>query len=54
MQFYFSACGCNKDGRRSETCDDKSGKCNCKPNIVGDKCNEAAKSFYGFPNVQSK
>ena len=54
LQFYFSACGCNKDGRTSETCDDKSGKCNCKDNIVGNKCDEAAKSFYGFPNVQSK
>ena len=31
---------------------DSEGKCHCKENIVGDKCDEAAHEFYAFPNVQ--
>ena len=51
MQFIiyvFSACECNAEGSVSTACTD--GKCECKPNITGDKCDEVEPGYYDFPD----
>ena len=35
------------------TCD-KDGKCNCKCDVIGDKCNECEFGHHGFPNCTGK
>ena len=46
------ACECNVEGSDNpDTCDDN-GKCTCKPNIGGDKCDQCNEGFVGFPNCQ--
>ena len=34
------ACGCNKIGSRGESCDQNDGKCRCRSNFEGDKCDK--------------
>ena len=48
----ISECQCNEDGSVAETCDDGSGKCSCKPNVVGDKCTQCQAEYHGFPNCE--
>ena len=50
MKKIFAECFCNEDGSQSMTCDDKDGKCPCKPNVVGDKCNQCIFGTYDFPD----
>ena len=49
-------CGCNSEGSVdvSQTCDPQTGKCNCKENIAGDKCDRCGTGFYDFPNCKGK
>ena len=44
----FLACDCNVEGSESTQCDDD-GKCTCKANIVGDKCDQSEPGYFGFP-----
>ena len=46
-------CNCNKAGSQKISCD-KDGKCKCKTNINGDKCDECGDGLTGFPDCQSK
>ena len=48
----FPACQCNAEGSESTDSCDESGKCACKPNIAGDKCDQCAEGFgmNGFPS----
>ena len=42
---YFLACECNQNGSVDLQCDSE-GKCNCKENVLGDKCDEVLPGFY--------
>ena len=42
-------CECNAEGSESLQCDDH-GKCPCKPNIAGDKCDKSVPGYFEFPN----
>ena len=46
---YFSDCECNMDGSVDNSCDINTGKCTCKPNVSGDKCDESTEGYFGFP-----
>lgn len=50
--FYYldgaSSCQCDPTGSTSAICDPLGGKCNCKTNVVGRKCNRCAPGTYGF------
>ena len=49
----FLACECNAEGSESTQCADN-GKCTCKPNVTGDKCDQCAEGYTmnGFPTCQ--
>ena len=50
--FFFNlACKCDEQGSLTELCDDD-GKCDCKPNIVGEKCDACLDQFYSFPQCK--
>ena len=34
------ACDCLREGSTSTVCDKKTGQCQCKPNVVGLKCDK--------------
>ena len=41
---------CNADGRVGEDiCNAETGVCDCKDNVVGDKCEECAEGYFNFP-----
>lgn len=39
-------CGCSSNGSLSEFCDPVSGLCPCKPNIMGERCDQCQPGFY--------
>ena len=48
---------CHEDGSASVgifECTEADGKCTCKENVTGDKCDRAADGFYGFPEAIGK
>ena len=45
----FTACFCDKDGSNGIDCDVQ-GKCDCKDNITGDKCDQCKCGHYKFPD----
>ena len=47
------ACECNPDGSQDSTCTDD-GKCSCKPNFTGDKCDMCAEGFFNFQKCEGK
>ena len=50
---FYPACECNEDGSTSIACNDD-GKCYCKDNIMGDKCDEPGHEYYNFPDVEGR
>lgn len=42
------ACQCDLTGSTSAICDSLGGKCSCKTNVDGRKCNRCAPGTYGF------
>ena len=44
---------CNKEGSKSEQCDDV-GKCTCKAYVEGDDCNKCVSKYFGFPNCKGR
>ncbi|XP_077410264.1 laminin subunit alpha-5 isoform X1 [Vanacampus margaritifer] len=49
---YFGCQGCQCDigGSEGQACDERSGRCQCRPNVHGPKCNLAAVNHY-FPDL---
>lgn len=48
---YALPCECNPTGSTSNICNEAGGECQCKPNVVGRKCDKCAASTWGFgPN----
>ena len=45
-------CECNAEGSASTACEN--GKCTCKPNITGDKCDQVEPGYYDFPDPKGK
>ena len=41
-------CDCDPTGSESTICDEYSGQCQCKKNVVGRRCHKCAPAFYGF------
>ena len=54
FQFFskFEECGCNQEGSHSLTCQQDTGKCFCKPNIVGDNCDQCYEGYFNHPHCQ--
>ena len=44
----FIACQCDPEGSNSLQCDEFTGQCNCKENIVGDKCDRCDENKYNI------
>lgn len=45
-------CQCDFQGSFSFECEKFGGQCECKPNIIGRKCEECRTGFYGFPDCK--
>ena len=50
--FILLECGCNVKGteKGDPTCNNKDGKCNCKCDVSGDKCDTCELGHQGFPD----
>lgn len=46
--FIILACQCNVTGSTSNLCSEYNGACQCKPNVVGRRCDRCAPGTYGF------
>ncbi|KAJ6665753.1 hypothetical protein lerEdw1_002123 [Lerista edwardsae] len=49
-------CNCSRAGIQDlmePGCNEDSGQCRCKPNIVGRQCDLCAPGYYGYPNCRS-
>lgn len=46
------ACQCDYDGSLSFECEQFGGQCQCKPNVIGRKCEACKTGYYGFPNCK--
>ena len=47
--FLISECNCNVQGSIDNTCDNN-GQCNCKANVINEKCDACASDFvHNFP-----
>ncbi|XP_039372294.1 laminin subunit beta-1 [Mauremys reevesii] len=45
------SCQCNPQGSLSSVCDSNGGQCQCRPNVVGRRCDRCAPGTFGFgPN----
>ena len=49
-------CGCNLQGteKGDPTCNNDDGKCNCKCDVDGDKCDTCELGHQGFPDCHGK
>ncbi|XP_026687251.1 laminin subunit alpha-like [Diaphorina citri] len=43
-------CQCDIDGSKSFECEQFGGQCQCKPNVIGRRCEMCATGYYGFPD----
>ncbi|VDK75274.1 unnamed protein product [Litomosoides sigmodontis] len=43
-------CECSSQGSISFTCEEYGGKCSCRPNIIGRRCDRCAPGYYSFPD----
>lgn len=48
----FIACLCNEEGAVGTSCEDATGKCSCRPNIIGNRCDKCGNGFFSFPNCE--
>ena len=46
---FYIACLCSESGSLSSICDKQTGKCSCKENVEGNKCDKIGDNFY-FPS----
>ena len=47
------ACDCNDKGSKYHMCD-SDGNCDCKSNVIGNKCTACMSGYYRFPNCHGK
>jgi hypothetical protein len=45
-------CSCDAQGSVSSLCDSSTCGCQCKPNIVGERCTRCRIGYYGFPDCK--
>jgi hypothetical protein len=52
--FFFSLpdCNCDPAGTTEEICNKDSGRCMCKPNFTGERCDRCVSGYFGFPNCR--
>ena len=53
FMIFFSDCGCSNTGSTGQTCK-SNGKCDCKPNYIGVKCDECRFGYFQYPECRSK
>ena len=53
FMIFFSDCGCSNTGSTGQTCKGN-GKCDCKPNYIGVKCDECRFGYFQYPECRSK
>lgn len=46
------SCQCDYEGSTSFECDPFGGQCQCKPNIIGRRCDSCRTGYYGFPDCK--
>ena len=51
-QRIITECKCSENGAVDNTCDDD-GKCTCKEQVDGDKCDKCLQGHYNFPMCKS-
>lgn len=49
MTPHPAACNCESDFTDG-TCEDLTGRCYCRPNFTGERCDACAEGFAGFPH----
>ena len=52
VRLLITACNCNNLGSVNLSCS-SNGVCSCKHGFTGNKCNECASGYFGFPACQS-
>lgn len=45
-------CQCDFSGSLSFECEKFGGQCQCRPNVIGRKCEACRTGFYGFPECK--
>jgi len=46
-------CTCDSDGSLSHECDPHGGQCQCRPNVIGRRCDACKTGYFGFPDCKS-
>ena len=46
---HFLECDCQTGGTIDQICGKSDGKCLCKTNVDGTKCDQCKGGFYGYP-----
>lgn len=46
-------CYCDSDGSLSYVCDPYGGQCQCRPNVIGRRCDACKTGYFGFPDCKS-
>jgi len=49
----ISVCDCDSQGSIGVSCDND-GKCKCKPNFTGTRCDKCKEGLYNFPICEGK
>ena len=53
--YFMKECNCNELGSTTFICDQMSGQCDCKSDlIVGTQCDSSKDGFFNFPNPEGK
>ena len=48
LNVSISACHCDSTGSESLLCEKYGGQCDCKPNVIGRRCNKCQPDYYNF------
>ena len=50
---HFLACDCSRQGSITvSSCKRSGGQCRCRPYIIGRKCDQCLRGYYGFPSCK--
>lgn len=49
LSLVVAACDCDPKGSTTQFCNPRSGKCTCRENVFGDRCDQCAPGFWGDP-----